>query len=436
MEYRTEDIIQMRTDIVLKLFISKSVGLDEKELAVLAILNGLYSNKQDYLTISIGGLAYNLSKRWIDARNKDRRLYNNIKSGIQSLADRKLIKILDQNGDNYIISNDGLEVNTDKEKFVVVELWEMQKIFSESNKPFNVFLFFVNLVGTINNQTKEWHMTQDDMAALWGASKRTVNDYLKQLEEMQLIYVYRHKKRRSNGTYYKLNNSYGRYCDKDAVIAEALKYSDTVECEDFVEKLDRRAIKLRYNAYCNDAKKYMNNFDAEVDLCRQCIAYNKSLKYKPVEGYYDGEYKQGELLDLSVFPDEVRKAVDGNLGEPVPMEHDFSIEEILDMPTEGEVLSEPIMANIGFAGQDDLCKDNHTTIGVQFKTGDYEEPDYIEADNLTSNIKIDEPKVSADKGQNTNNSDSADSESHGQIDQESFCVTKKDSDLIDIDDPY
>ena len=120
-----------------------------------------------------------------------------------------------------MISNEGLEVDSDKEKFVVVELWEMQKIFSESNKPFNVFTFFVNLVGTINNQTKEWHMSQDDMAALWGASKRTVNDYLEQLEKMQLIYVYRHKKRRANGTYHKLNNSYGRYCDEDAIITEA-----------------------------------------------------------------------------------------------------------------------------------------------------------------------------------------------------------------------
>lgn len=29
--------------------------------------------------------------------------------------------------------------------------------------------------------------------------------------------------------------------------------------------------------------------------------------------------------------------VDDNWGDPVPMEHDFSIEEILDMPTESEV---------------------------------------------------------------------------------------------------
>jgi hypothetical protein len=79
----------------------------------------------------------------------------------------------------------------------------MQKIFTESNKPFNVFMFFVYLMGTINNQTKEWHMSQDDMAVSWGASKRTINDYLVQLESMQLIYVYRHRKRRADGTYHK-----------------------------------------------------------------------------------------------------------------------------------------------------------------------------------------------------------------------------------------
>lgn len=124
------------------------------------------------------------------------------------------------------------------------------------------------------------------------------------------------------------------------------------------------------------------------------MAYNKSLKYKPVEGYYDGEYKQGELLDLSVFPDEVRNEVDDNWGEPI----DFSIEEINDMPTEGEVQNELILTSTDCMRQDKLCK-----------TGDYKEPDYIEAD----------------------------SESQGEkIRRELFCVTGKDADYIDIDDLY
>ena len=349
---------------MLKLFLRRSQELSITELPVMMVLNGLQSGKHDYLFTSIFEISYTMTGSWIDKRKNDRRLYNGIKDAISTLAERKIITILDQSGDNYIISNEGLEVNSNKEKFVVVELWEMQKIFSESNKPFNVFTFYVNLIGTINNRTKEWHMSQDDMAALWGASKRTINDYLDQLEKMQLIYVYRHKKRRANGTYQKLNNSYGRYCDKEAIITEAQRYSDAVECEDFVEKLDRRAIKLRYNAYCDGAKKY-NDPAVVIALYRECVAYNKSLKYKPVEGYYDGEYKQGELLDLSVFPDEVRNEIDDNWGEPI----DFSVEEILDMPVLGDEANKSILDNESHG------EDNHESFCITGKGSDYIDTD-------------------------------------------------------------
>ena len=411
----------------MKLFLDKQLNTSDKETAILAMLNGMYSKKYNHISTSVSLIGYEMTGRFLKTSNKrERTIIDGIKNAIRSLIDKGIIEVLNQNNDNYIFSGKGLEVNSNKKKFVVVEQWEMQRVFEMANKPFNVFSFFCSLIGTINNQTKQWHMSQDEMVSLYGYGKETVNDYLEQLEKMQLIYVYRHKKRRANGTYYKLNNSYGRYCDKDAVIAEALKYSDSVECEDFVEKLDRRAVKLRYNAYCNAAKKYRNNFDVEVDLYRQCIAYNKSLKYKPVEGCYDGEYKQGELLDLSVFPKEVRNAADDNQGEPVSMEHDFSIEEILDMPTDCEVqMNLPLenadcevqinMANTDSVGKDELCKvvspKNSETpkqdIEV-YKTGDYKEPDHIEAD----------------------------SESHDEKNHGIFCVIENDSDCIDIEDLY
>ena len=320
----------------MKLFLDKQLNTNDKEMAILAILNGMYSNKYDHLSTSVSLIGYEMTGKFLKTSNKrERTIIDGIKDAIKTLIDKGIIEIIDKNNDNYVFSGKGLEVNSNQKKFVALEQWEMQSIFEIANKPFNVFSFFCSLIGTVNNQTKEWHMSQDEMISLWGYGKETVNDYLDQLEKMQLIFVYRHKKRRANGTYQKLNNSYGRYSDKDAVIAEAQKYSDTVECEDLVEKLDRRAIKLRYNAYCDGAKKYINNPAAVVALYKECVAYNKSLKYKPVEGYYDGEYKQGELLDLSVFPGDVRNEADDNWGDPVSMEHDFSVEEMLDMPVMG-----------------------------------------------------------------------------------------------------
>lgn len=75
-----------------------------------------------------------------------------------------------------------------------------------------------------------------------------------------------------------------------------------IETEEFMEKTDRRAIKLRYNAFCKGSKKYIDNPSAVEKLYDECVQYNKSLKYKPIEGTYAGGYKEGAELDLSVFP--------------------------------------------------------------------------------------------------------------------------------------
>lgn len=92
-------------------------------------------------------------------------------------------------------------------------------------------------------------------------------------------------------------------------------------------------------------------------------SYRKFMKKSDIEAiekalfqYYDDKFDDGFLYltedDISdieqIFGD------DDNWGEPVSMEHDFSIEEILDMPTECEVLSELAMANIDCVGQNNI----------------------------------------------------------------------------------
>lgn len=287
----------------MKLFLSKNINLNDKETVVMAILNGLYSNKNENLYVSTSLLGYAITGRFLNIKNqKDRTIISGIKDGLGSLISREIIEVIDYNKDDYILSSKGLSVDTEKENFVVIEQWEMQRIFEAGNKPFCIFNFFASLVGTINNVTKEWHMSQDNMVEIFGGSKRTINDYLQQLEEMKLLYVYRPNKRRSDGTFHNINNSYGRYADRDKVIFSAMSYVKTIECEDINNSIDRRAIKLRYNAYCNGAKKYKNNPELVESLRQECIKYNKSLKTNPIDGGYDGEFKQGAPLDLNVFP--------------------------------------------------------------------------------------------------------------------------------------
>ncbi len=94
------------------------------------------------------------------------------------------------------------------------------------------------------------------------------------------------------------------------------------------------------------------------------------------------------------------------------------------------------LTNTDYMGQDELCKVVSTPFSMQSKTGDYKESDYIESNNFTPNVRIGEPKVSADKELEPNYSDSANDESHVNSNHELFCVTGKDSDYIDIDDLY
>lgn len=318
---------------MLKIFISKDNFYDEKELTIMAVLNGLYKSTAEYLVTSIQEIGYILLGRWIDKRNKDRRFYNHLREGITSLAEKNLITIIDHDGDNYVFSDKGLEVDTQNNYFVVIELWEMQKIFQNTSKPFAAFMFFFLLVGTINNTTKEWHMSQDEMTVAWGCGKGTVNKYLTELESLELIYVYRHKRRKADGTYHKLNNSYGRFADKKEIIMAAGKYADSVECEEFYENnIDRRSIKLRYNAFCDGSKKY-EDMEEVKKLYADCLKYNKSIKLNPVSGTYDGEYKEGGELDLSVFPElEVDCEIESVWGEQNSLEQ-FNMEDIFEIET-------------------------------------------------------------------------------------------------------
>ena len=160
-------------------------------------------------------------------------------------------------------------------------------------------------------------------------------------------------------------------------------------------------------------------------------SYRKFMKQSDIEAiekalfqYYDDKFDDGFLYLTEDDISDIEQIFGGNdnWGEPISMEPDFAIEEMLDMPTEGEVLSEPTLTNTDYAGRNELCKvvsPNYSETPKQdieiYKTGDYNEPDYIESNNFT-------PK---------------DNESHGgEIPCELFCVTGNDLGYIDIEDLY
>ncbi len=139
-----------------------------EEIAVFLILNYLQNDKTDNLFISVDAIGYFLTGKFIDSQI-DKNLIKGIKKGFEGLKKEEDIHILEQNRNNYIIDSKSCRVDTQNYRFIIVHLWEIQKIFSSLGAyGFNVLRFFVNIIGTINGNSKSWHMIQDDMVLSWG----------------------------------------------------------------------------------------------------------------------------------------------------------------------------------------------------------------------------------------------------------------------------
>lgn len=86
----------------MKLFLSKELYTDDKETVVLAILNGMYSKKKDYIATSISLIGYEMTGRFLKTSfRKDRTIIDGIKQAIQSLVEKEVIEIIDRNNDDY-----------------------------------------------------------------------------------------------------------------------------------------------------------------------------------------------------------------------------------------------------------------------------------------------------------------------------------------------
>lgn len=326
-----------------------------EEIAVFLILNYLQENKHDELFVSIDNIGYCLTGKFIDSQI-DKNLIKGIKKGFEGLKKEEDIIILEQNKNNYIIDGKSCYIDTKKFHFIIIQLWEIQKIFSALGAyGFNVLRFFINIIGTINGNSKSWHMTQDDMVLSWGFSKNTVNEYLCKLEELKLLYTFRSKARKADETFHRVGNVYGKYCDKELVIQEGMQYLSTVPNRPIKNYfIDRTSIKLRYNHFVNGSKKY--NDRKEVDKLRKdCIRYNDSFKDFPNDNI--------DYLDLSVFKkygfdipiyenkklNKNKITSDDDWGEPNSMDikdNDSTIKEILDMPIQNDLILEDKTADV------------------------------------------------------------------------------------------
>ena len=381
--------------IIMDIFLDSKIITDNKlssdTIAVYTALRMIQNSNINEYYVNMKLLAYQLSNNLIFSRKYMERLSD----GLNELITKKYITIVANNADkDYILDisnliiNNRTDENKDKTLFVVIKSEEIHKIMNLDSRldKFSILRYFMCMLSTINHNAtyydvmgKEYYnfvgfMTNDYIGSLCGvASYTTYDKYNHLLEDSELIYIFRHSVmlRDEKGQLKNLPNHYGRFKDKELIIGYAVNRENFELGEDAVDKRANESRSLMQKYYC--MIKYGTEYpEKEVRRIYRYVHYRNQQNEKNYRQAIEKGYSGEEFLDKIVPEDIFYKyeylfvkdsSVPGNIntgnivsndnwGEPVSMEHNFSVEEILDMPTEGEVLSEPTLTNIDCVGQD------------------------------------------------------------------------------------
>jgi hypothetical protein len=195
----------------------------------------------------------------------------------------------------------------------------------------------------------------DILSRLSNISKDSAIAYNTILEKEKLLYIYRAKelKLMNDGTISGITNTYGRYKHKKLIIAEGNEhkedYSYNKETDSIKHKTkkttERKSLGAKYYNLVSGNKMY--DEETIIEIYRYVVDYNKRHEN---DCYFEDKYKDEEFFEQFSFITKdclkktkrklpIKQSTD-DWGEPDPMEKDYSIEEILDMPTENEYTEE------------------------------------------------------------------------------------------------
>ena len=228
-------------------------------IATYCVLQALYVPTQlDKGCITPQQIAYFLTDN-MDCFKRKSQITNHIQCGLDELLENNIIFEIDEYQKYYILDCSNLWIDTENDYFSRITFEDVKKIFQvKGTNNFLLLRFYITLIGTISNTIKVYlvsgdykssvvgNLTIDYLAELSGISTRSVIDYSRILEEIGLLYVYRHEDFTLNGEegIRRLANVYGRPSDKeyiDTFAASQQKHKDSYRYrESNIEKANKR----------------------------------------------------------------------------------------------------------------------------------------------------------------------------------------------------
>ena len=279
-----------------KIFLKKSIvenkNITSEGILAYAGLVIMSNNQLDKLFTNISMIEFALK---ITNNDKDRTFKDKIKRGLINLSENDVVEIISETedfkaNDGIIIKLNNLRIDTKKEKFILMNMKEIVTILRIKDGKLDIdklLRYAIILIGTINNNSKVGFTTTEDLA-----KKSCISDWIiktkynKLLEENCIIYTHRCDKsvKCFDGTIRKVNNTYGRYSDKELVIREAQGFYREIVGKNITGN-DARGIKQKYN---NLTKKIDNGYTPTEEEIQE-MNYKISL--------YNEKYKNSKSIN-------------------------------------------------------------------------------------------------------------------------------------------
>lgn len=250
---------------------------------------------------------------------KQRRLIKDyIRCGISELIEQDIVKKIDEVEKNLILDCSNLWIDTDKETFTKITFDEVQKIFKVENvNNFLLLRYFILLMGTISNKITVYledgnfknhvvgNFKINYLSELTGLSNRSIMEYNKKLEEINVLYVYRQKEFviDEKNNIKRLVNLYGRPCDMEYINKYASSQQKHYGSYSYVENnINKANNKRRYaQMYLQLLKDETKVYSKEEIIAIYNYVLSENQKYERLYEKEGDEKYLDKIRDTDVF---------------------------------------------------------------------------------------------------------------------------------------
>ena len=316
-------------EIYLKNDIVDDKKISDAELGVYIALKSIYqlSREKQYITYNM--LLYELAGNFKFKRS----LHKKVKSAFESLVNKNLIFILEEiSSTEFIVDLSGLYFKANQEEnifYTVIYREEVQKIINLDMRidKLKLLRYFIICLRTISRSqgvykgycyTKQdfvGFMTQEYLGRQSGIDGNTLLNYNKILMDEKLLYVYRHtelKRDMLTGQFKSFSNHYGRYEDKEDIIAFARNYAKVCGVNEKIVQSEKanhkRSVSAKYNNLCHDFSRYSQQYseDELIEIYKQIHQDNKLIKKDICTARKGSDYQKSlmeKLRNEEIFND-------------------------------------------------------------------------------------------------------------------------------------